>query len=70
MGRKYVASFNVVENIAYNASNFLIRLKSPDPLPEINPGQFVNVDIPGTSDVFLRRPFSVFEVDYESQVLS
>ena len=31
-------------------------------LPEVKPGQFVNVEIPGVKDVFLRRPISICDV--------
>lgn len=70
MGKKFVKSFLVVENFAFNPTNFLIRLKAPGPLPEIFPGQFVNVEISGVENVFLRRPFSVYEVNYKEQTLS
>ncbi len=62
--KKAVDDFLVIENTSLNASNYQIRLKSPRPLPTIFPGQFVNVEIQNSSKVFLRRPFSVFEVDY------
>jgi len=70
MSKKFVKSFLVVENTAFNTTNFLIRLKAPEPLPELFPGQFVNVDITGTENVFLRRPFSIFEVNYDENTLS
>lgn len=70
MPKKFVAEFQVVENIALNTTNFLIKVKAPSDLPEIKPGQFVNVEIPEAQDVFLRRPFSVFEVDYKANTLS
>ncbi|WP_167618999.1 dihydroorotate dehydrogenase electron transfer subunit [Maribellus sediminis] len=70
MPKKFVAEFVVVENRALNATNFLIKVKAPTLLPEIKPGQFVNVEIHEAADIFLRRPFSVFEVDYEDNTLS
>lgn len=70
MHRKNVANFNVIENTPLNSTNFLIRLKAENPLPEIKPGQFVNIDIKNASEVFLRRPFSVFEIDYNKNTLS
>lgn len=70
MNKKFVEDFKVVENIALNSSNFLIKLLSKNKLPEIKPGQFVNIDIKNTEEVFLRRPFSVFEVDYSQNSLS
>ncbi len=70
MSKKAVADFLVVENTALNSTNFLIKLKSVHELPKVVPGQFVNIDIKGTDEVFLRRPFSIFEVDYEANTLS
>jgi len=68
--KKAVDDFRVLENQPLNATNHLIRLLSPVPLPEIHPGQFVNVRINHTDEVFLRRPFSVFDIDYKAQTLS
>ena len=70
MRKKSVEDFVVVENTPLNNSNFLIRLKSDKNLPVIKPGQFVNIDINDTKEIFLRRPFSVFEVDYKNNLIS
>ncbi len=70
MRKKAVADFFVVENTPLNSTNFLIKLKAKSQLPEVWPGQFVNIEIKGTNDVFLRRPFSIFEVDYSENTLS
>lgn len=70
MPKKIVADFTVVENTALNATNFLIKLKSELSLPVIKPGQFVNVEVKGTDEVFLRRPFSIFEVNQKENTLS
>jgi dihydroorotate dehydrogenase electron transfer subunit len=70
MRNKAVADFLVVENTPLNSTNFYIKLKGPKPLPKLFPGQFVNIDIKGINEVFLRRPFSIFEVDYSGNTLS
>ena len=70
MSKKKVRNFIVIENKALNSNNFLIRLKSDEPLPEFKPGQFVNVEINESNEIFLRRPFSVFEVDYVENTIS
>ncbi|RIH63182.1 dihydroorotate dehydrogenase electron transfer subunit [Mariniphaga sediminis] len=70
MGKKSVADFIITENIPLNKDNYLIRLKSPESLPPIKPGQFVNIDIKNSSEIFLRRPFSVFETDYKNNSIS
>lgn len=70
MSKKAVADFYVVENFQLNSTNFLIKLKAPVELPVFQPGQFVNIEIKGTDEIFLRRPFSIYEVDYEENTLS
>lgn len=70
MSKKEVRNLVVTENISLNATNFLIRLRSSEPLPQLVPGQFVNIEIKNTSEIFLRRPFSVFEVDYSQNMIS
>ncbi|MCD6355302.1 MAG: dihydroorotate dehydrogenase electron transfer subunit [Prolixibacteraceae bacterium] len=70
MSKKTVADFIVIENTALNSSNHLIRLLAPNLLLDLNPGQFVNVDIKNSNEIFLRRPFSIFEVDYEENTIS
>lgn len=70
MQKKFVANFKVVENRTLNSTNFLIKIKSESKLPEIKPGQFVNVEIKEATEIFLRRPFSIFEVDYTDNTIS
>jgi dihydroorotate dehydrogenase electron transfer subunit len=70
MSKKEVRNLVVTENIALNTTNFLIRLCSSEPLPPLTPGQFVNIEIKDTSEIFLRRPFSIFEVDYSLNTIS
>ena len=70
MGKKKVANFIVIENRALNSTNFLIKLQASFPLPEIHPGQFVNIEVKNTNEIFLRRPFSIFEVDKKENTLS
>ena len=68
--KKVVNIFNVKEIELLNTTNFHISLQTNEPLEHITPGQFTNVEIPGNKDVFLRRPFSIFKVDYESNCLT
>ena len=70
MNKKEVRNLVVIENTALNATNFLIRLTATDPLPTLLPGQFVNIEIKDSSEIFLRRPFSVFDVDYTQNTIS
>lgn len=68
--KKTVIDFLLIENRQLNKDNFLLVLQSPQPLSEIFPGQFINVEIRDASEIFLRRPFSVLDVDYEKRTLS
>lgn len=70
MNKKEVRNLVVTENTALNSTNFLIRLSSSEPIPKLLPGQFVNIDIKDSCEIFLRRPFSVFDVDYTQNTFS
>lgn len=70
MGKKFVDNFRVIETRTLNSTTFLIIIQSEKKLPDIHPGQFVNVEVKNTNDVFLRRPFSIFEVDYPNKTIS
>lgn len=50
-----------VEHI--NEKYVLIKLTHSDPLPEMEPGQFVEVRVDGSPTTFLRRPISINNVD-------
>jgi dihydroorotate dehydrogenase electron transfer subunit len=67
---KAIENFTVIRKEAYNSTNFHLILQSENPLLPIYPGQFTNIEIPGNKDVFLRRPFSIFETNYENNTLS
>jgi dihydroorotate dehydrogenase electron transfer subunit len=68
--KKTVKDFLLLENKQLNKDNFLLKLQSPIPVSEIFPGQFINVEIKNASEIFLRRPFSVLDVDYQNQTIS
>ncbi len=46
-----------------NAKYSLLRLTDTEPLPEMLPGQFVEVRVDNAPDTFLRRPISINFVD-------
>ena len=62
---KKVCDLLVTKNIQLNHDNFLIELQATEPLNNINPGQFVNILVNDAPTTFLRRPFSVHDVDYK-----
>jgi dihydroorotate dehydrogenase electron transfer subunit len=62
---KNILDFQIIDNKQLNKDFFIIELISGLKLPEILPGQFVQVRIDGNKDSFLRRPFSVHDVNYK-----
>jgi len=67
---KKIQDFNVKEYKWLNDSSYVIVLQSSDPIPEIKPGNFAEIAVPNASDVFLRRPISVLDVNHELNTLS
>ncbi len=67
---KTVTNFLLLENKQLNKDNFLLILQSTHPVSDIFPGQFINVEIKEATEIFLRRPFSILDVDYERQTIS
>lgn len=67
--KKYVMDLRVVEVNRLHERYVLIRLTSEEQLPQMLPGQFVEVRIDGVPEVFLRRPISVNFVDRERNEL-
>ena len=54
--KKQITDFKIVNKKVYNESYFAMTLQHPSTLPEIEAGQFVEVEIPGNKNVMLRRP--------------
>ncbi len=67
--KKYCLDMTVrsVEHI--NEKYVLLKLTHNDILPEMLPGQFVEVKVDGSSTTFLRRPISINNVDRENNEL-
>jgi dihydroorotate dehydrogenase electron transfer subunit len=66
---KSVLDFQIVDNKRLNKDVFILELLAGLPLPEICPGQFVQVRIDGCAETFLRRPFSVHDVNFQSNTI-
>jgi len=67
--KKYVLDLRVVEVKRLHERYVLIRLTSDERLPQMNPGQFVEVKVEGSLSTFLRRPISVNYIDREHNEL-
>lgn len=61
---KYCDDFTVTQNRTLNERMFSLRLKKQGMLPQIKPGQFVELRVNEPTGVLLRRPISVHDVDY------
>ena len=57
--KKYVKDLTVRSVERISEKHLLIRLTDGEPLPEMAPGQFVEVRIDGSATTFLRRPISI-----------
>lgn len=66
---KYCLDLTVkaVEHI--NEKYVLIKLTDDAPLPDMQPGQFVEVRVDNSPETFLRRPISINNVDYANNEL-
>jgi len=47
-----------------------LHLQSPAELPEIAPGNFAQIRIPGSTPTLLRRPFSIHDTDIKANLLT
>ena len=67
--KKYVLDLTVSGVDRINEKYALIRLTDEAPLPEMMPGQFVEVRVDGSPMTFLRRPISINFIDRERNEL-
>lgn len=67
--KKYVKDLTVSDVSFPHSRYVLLKLKDNDGLPEIMPGQFVEVKVEGSTTTFLRRPISINYVDREKNEL-
>ncbi|MGD2035970.1 MAG: dihydroorotate dehydrogenase electron transfer subunit [Bacteroidales bacterium] len=67
--KKRIEDLTVVENKVLNREFFVLKLQAKDPLSGIMPGQFAEVRVDGSPATFLRRPISIYDVDYKHNTL-
>jgi dihydroorotate dehydrogenase electron transfer subunit len=67
---KKVEDFIVLNHKWLNYKTFIIELEAVDQLPDIYPGNFAEIEITNSPKVFLRRPFSVYDVNPASNTIS
>ena len=67
--KKYVLDLTVKSVERLHERYVLVKLTDSNPLPEMLPGQFVEVRVDGSPSTFLRRPISIHFVDYNQNEL-
>ena len=67
--KKYLLDLTVKSVERIHERYVLIRLTDDKPLPEMLPGQFVEIRVDGSPTTFLRRPISINFVDQEQNEL-
>ena len=68
--RKSVQDLKVVSNLRLNDDQHILHLQASNQLEYIHPGQFANILVDQSKNVFLRRPFSFYSVDYQNNIVS
>ena len=66
---KQIADFKLIEKQDFGRS-VLLRLRSEQPLPDIAPGQFVQVRVDGSPSTYLRRPISIHDVNFKQNEIT
>ncbi len=67
--KKYILNMTVVSNDRLGDKHILMKLTDESPLPEMRPGQFVEVKVDHSEKTFLRRPISIHFIDKEKNEL-
>ncbi|MEE3484782.1 MAG: dihydroorotate dehydrogenase electron transfer subunit [Bacteroidales bacterium] len=67
--KKHIVDLKIVANDRLGDKHILMKLTSDEPLPEMRPGQFVEVRVDHSASTFLRRPISINYVDKEKNEL-
>ncbi len=67
--KKHILDLTVSSVEKLNERYALIKLTNEEPLPEMLPGQFVEVRVDNSPKTMLRRPISINYVDYERNEL-
>jgi dihydroorotate dehydrogenase electron transfer subunit len=60
---KVIRDLEIVDNKEVRKGFFVITVKTGNPVPVIEPGQFLQLKVEGSSETFLRRPVSVHDFD-------
>ena len=67
---KRIEDLKIIDHKRLTDDIFVIELLCKSTLPDLLPGQFVQVRVDGSSDTFLRRPISVHDVNKAENTFS
>lgn len=67
--KKLIQDFKLIKNRRVNNEYYVLELQADNKLPELKPGQFAELRIDNSQDVFLRRPISLYDVDFQNNVI-
>lgn len=67
--KKYIDDFTVIKNERLNDDAVILTLKHPGTLPDVLPGQFVEVKVDHAPNTFLRRPISIHDIDQDQNIM-
>jgi dihydroorotate dehydrogenase electron transfer subunit len=69
IGRKFIRDFTILENTRIHPRHFVLELLAPEPLPDLSPGQFVELWVEDSNKAFLRRPFSIHSINTSTNTI-
>jgi dihydroorotate dehydrogenase electron transfer subunit len=67
--KKNIDVFTVARNQRLNHEYVVLDLQLDKKLPEMQPGQFVQVKVENSPNTYLRRPISIHDIDYENNTI-
>jgi dihydroorotate dehydrogenase electron transfer subunit len=67
---KYCKDLKVLTNRRISPDYFILEIADAEKLPNIQAGQFVECLVGNSQKTFLRRPFSIHDVDYDANSIS
>lgn len=68
--KKHVLDLEVIDNRRLNDEFVVIDVTHTELLPEMKPGQFIQVLVEGSPSTFLRRPISIHDYNTETNTMS
>lgn len=68
--KKFIHDFTVISNRQLSGGHMIIDMLCPEPVPIMQAGQFAEVLVPNNNEVYLRRPFSIHDVDVHNNSIS